>query len=110
MTDKELFEIINADLNKVTYKELVGYAQYILDTVYLWRRIDNSSVEGKTAEDFVQETIQKIIDDTRTWDRTNNPDFISALKGHLKSVISNIFRKKEHRLTTKTLEPVDEED
>ncbi len=43
------------------------------------------------------------------WDKANNPNFISALKGHIKSVISSTFRKKEQRLKTKTLEPADEE-
>ena len=109
MSDKELLEIIERDLTPRAYTELVTYAQYILNSMYLWRRVDKSSVEGKTSEDFVKETILKIIDGTRKWNINNNPNLISALKGHIKSVINGTFRKKENRVTTKTLEPADEE-
>jgi RNA polymerase sigma factor (sigma-70 family) len=108
--NNKLLEIIERDLTPTAWKSLVSYAQYILDKDYLWRRADKVTPEGKTAEDFVQETILKIIDGDREWDQNNNPDLISALRGHIKSVISGTFRRKEHKTSTNILIPIDDED
>lgn len=107
MEEKQLLEMIERDLTPAAYKSLVSYAQYILDYSYLWRRVDKVSPGGKTAEDFVQETLLKLLDGDRELYENSEYDFISSLRGHIKSVISSTFRRKEHQVTTNTLEPVD---
>lgn len=110
MEEEDLLEVISKKITPPVYKSLVGYADYIINRYYLWRRVDKVLPEGLTSEDFVKETIIKILDGTRKWNKDNNPDIVSALRGHIKSVISSYFRKKEHQVTTKTLFDCNDDD
>ena len=103
MEESEFLEILDREITKESYKDLVSYVQYIIDKKYLWRRKDKTIPEGKTAEDFVQETFIKIIDGDREWNPQKSQDHISYLKSHIKSVIYSTFVRIEHKLTSKTL-------
>ena len=106
----ELSEILERDITNDSYIRLVSYAQAIIDKKYLWLRRDKTIPEGKTAEDFVQETIMKFVEGERKWNPPQNTDTITYLKGHIKSVIYATFTKKEHKITSKSLSDTNDYD
>jgi RNA polymerase sigma factor (sigma-70 family) len=103
MANTEFLNNWEKELNSKNLKSLIAYANYIINRYYLCRRVDKVIPEGKTPEDFVHETIMKIIDGQRNWSQKDNYDFIPTLKGHIRSVISSTFRRKEHNAISKVL-------
>ncbi|HZW40278.1 MAG TPA: hypothetical protein VFF33_13350 [Ignavibacteriaceae bacterium] len=109
MTSKELLDLIETELTETTYKSLVSYALFLINN-YLWLSKVKRIPEGKTAEDFVQDTIFKIINGDRDWDTCCNQNFVAILKSHIKSIIYAAFTKKEYRFTTAIIKGNDDEE
>jgi len=72
-------------------KQMNRYAHYKLD------RIDSKQLEGLTADDVVQDTILKVLEGSRSWEKSKLNNFTTFLFGCLKSEISHIQRRIENR-------------
>jgi DNA-directed RNA polymerase specialized sigma24 family protein len=93
MIDPETFN----RLNTIPQREWLTI--YKLLTLYATARLERfgfeirSEVDNVNGQDFAQQAIEKLFDGSRAWDFERFPDLLIHLKGIVKSLISNHFKK-----------------
>ena len=53
---------------------------------------------GKTPEDLVQESVEKVLSGERRWNPRKQPDLLAHLKSVVDSVVNHLAECKEHAL------------
>jgi hypothetical protein len=99
--DEEALERLYAlDWNQISLSLLV-FARYWAKTHYFWK--DGTYLpEGKTPEDIVTEAVGAFWSGARKWNR--QVAVVTQLKGAVRSILSNLHKKKGSKLTS-TEEP-----
>lgn len=93
MIDSQTFNHLKAIPEKewlTIYKLLTIYAEVRLQRFGFQIR---SEVDNVSGQDFAQQAIEKLFDGSRSWDYERFPDILIHLKGVVKSLISNHFKK-----------------
>jgi len=102
--NKELYITINDIENWPSFwKRAVAYTLNVLKFKY--HVSSNKGLEGKTAEDFAEEVLEKLLTGERSWNKRLHPNFFSQVKSSIDSHINNYINS-----TKKTKEfPINEE-
>lgn len=77
------------------WKRTVAYTHWILRNKYFV--ISQKGLDGKTAEDFAEEVIEKLLTGKRNWNIKLNPDLFLQVKSSIDSHINNFIKKSRPR-------------
>jgi len=98
-TPRILRELLNSKISDEVIKRAALFAARRLE-LYEWQGSKKGMPpSGRTAEDFVHDTIVKLYTGQRTWDPKKHPDFFIALCGMIRSEISNCRKSNENKKT-----------
>lgn len=85
-----------ADWSRLTL-ELANYVNYKMKH-YFWRTGRGGLLpKGKSCEDIVHETFEKLLSESRTWNEKTFPDLPSTLKGMAHSILSNLSQHSDNK-------------
>lgn len=94
MDSKKLDLLSSHDWDAIHF-QLCAYAKLKLKFHEKWSK--RRPVGGKRFDDYVQEAITLIWEETRTWDSAKHPDLLDFLRGVVSSLISNDVKGVENQ-------------